>query len=68
MAERKENEQMQKGLVKGMLIGGLVATSVNMMMNSDMMHSRNGRRAMRRGKSLLRRSSNIIGDVVDIFR
>ena len=59
---------MQKGLVKGMLIGGLVATSVNMMMNSDMMQSRNGRRAMRRGKSLLRRSSNIIGDVVDIFR
>ena len=59
---------MQKGLLKGMVIGGLVATSVSMMMNSDRMHSRHGRRAMRRGKSLLRKSSNIIDDVADLFR
>lgn len=59
---------MQKGLVKGMVIGGLVVTSVSMMMNSDMMSSRHGRRKMHRGKSLLRKSGNIIGDVVELFR
>jgi hypothetical protein len=59
---------MQKGLVKGMVIGGLVATSISMMMNSDRMYSRHGRRAMRKGRSFLRKSSNIIGDVVELFR
>lgn len=59
---------MHKGFVKGMIIGGLVGASVSMMMNSDMMGSRSGKKMMRRGKSMIRKSSNIIGDVADLFR
>ena len=59
---------MHKGFIKGMVIGGMVGASVSMMMNSDMMSSRSGKKMMRRGKSLIRKSSNIIGDVADLFR
>lgn len=70
MAEfiRKEKDGMHKGFVKGMVIGGLVGASVSMMMNSDMMSSRSGRKMMRRGKSLIRKTGNIIGDVAYLFR
>ena len=59
---------MHKGFVKGMVIGGLVGASVSMMMNSDMMSSRSGRKMMRRGKSLIRKTGNIICDVAYLFR
>lgn len=59
---------MQNGFVKGVVIGGIVAASVSMMMNSEMIKPRSKRRMMRSGKSFLRRSSNIIGDMADMFR
>lgn len=59
---------MQNGFIKGVMVGGIIAASVSMMMNSDMVNPRNKRRMMRNGRSFLRRSSNIIGDVADIFR
>jgi gas vesicle protein len=65
---RKEMDWMYKGFVKGMVIGGLVGASVSMMMNSDMMSSKTGRKMMRRGKSLIRKTGNIIEDVADLFR
>lgn len=63
-----DEHKMHKGFIKGMVIGGMVGASVSMMMNSDMMSSRSGKKMMRRGKSLIRKSSNIIGDVADLFR
>ncbi len=65
---RKEKDGMHKGFVKGMVIGGLVGATASMMMNSDMMSSRSRRKMMRRSKSLIRKTSNIIGDVADLFR
>ena len=59
---------MQNGFVKGVVVGGIVAASVSMMMNSDTVKPRTKRRMMRNGRSFLRKSSNIIGDVADIFR
>jgi gas vesicle protein len=60
---------MRNGFVKGVMIGGMVAASVGLMMNSDMlMSNRTKKRMMRSGKHLLRKSSNIIGDVADLFR
>ncbi len=60
---------MRKGLVRGMVIGGLVGASVSMILNnSDMMSSRSRRKMMHRGKSLIRKTGNIIGDVADLFR
>lgn len=59
---------MQSGFTKGLLIGGLIGASISMMSNSDMMKPRTRRRMMRAGRTLLKRSGGILGDVVDIFR
>jgi gas vesicle protein len=59
---------MQRGFVKGIVVGSLVAASVGMMMNSDMMSSKSRRRVMRGGKSFIRKSGNLISDVADMFR
>lgn len=59
---------MQNGFVKGVMVGGIIAASVSMMMNSEMVKPRTKKRLMRNGRSLLRKSSNIIGDVADMFR
>lgn len=60
---------MRNGFVKGMMVGGIVAASVGLIMNSDMMmSSRTKKRMIRGGRNLLRKSGNIIGDVADLFR
>lgn len=51
------------------MVGGIVAASVGLIMNSDMMMSgRTKKRVMRGGRNLLKKSSNIISDVADLFR
>jgi gas vesicle protein len=59
---------MRNGFMKGVMIGGLVAASVGLMMNTDMMSGRTRKRMMRSGKNLLRKSGHIISDVADLFR
>ncbi|HEX2947239.1 MAG TPA: YtxH domain-containing protein [Clostridia bacterium] len=59
---------MRSGFVKGVVVGSLVAASVSMMMNSDMMSSRTKRRMMRGGRSFIRKSGNLISDVAEMFR
>ena len=59
---------MQNGFVKGVVVGGIIASSITMMMNSDMVSPKSKRRMMRNGKSFLRKSSHIMGDVADLFR
>lgn len=59
---------MRSNFTRGLLVGGLVGASVSMMMNSDRLKGRNRKRLVRNGRSLLRKSGNIVGDVVDLFR
>ncbi len=59
---------MYNGFLKGVVIGGIVATSVSMMINSNAVKPRTKRRMLRNGRSFLRRSGSIISDVADIFR
>jgi len=59
---------MQNGFVKGVMVGGIIAASVSMMMTSDMVKPRTKKRMLRGGRSFLRKSSGIIGDVADMFR
>jgi len=59
---------MQNGFIKGVMVGGIIAASVGMMMNSNMMQPKTKRKLMRNGRAFLRKSSNIISDVADIFR
>ena len=59
---------MRSGFTRGLIIGGLIGASVSMMTNSERMNGRNKRRMMKAGKNLLRKSSHVVGDVVDLFR
>jgi gas vesicle protein len=60
---------MRNGFVKGMMVGGIVAASVGLIMNSEtMMSGRTKKRMVRSGKHLLRKSGAIISDVADLFR
>jgi len=57
---------MQKGFVRGMLIGGMVGASIGAMMNPDA--SKKSRRMLRKGRMLLKKSGTIIDDISDLFR
>lgn len=59
---------MNNGFTKGLLVGSIIGASISMMMNPDMMAGRNRKKMMRNGRSFLRRSGHIIGDVVDMLR
>lgn len=59
---------MQNNFTKGMLIGSIIGASISMMMNSEMMNPKARKRMMKTGRTFLKRSGGIIGDVVDIFR
>jgi gas vesicle protein len=53
---------------KGLVIGGVLGATIGMMMDPGMMKSRTRKRMMRNGRSVIRKSGDIIGDLVDIFR
>jgi len=59
---------VQNNFTKGMLIGSIIGASISMMMNSEMMNPKARKRMMKTGRTFLKRSGGIIGDVVDIFR
>lgn len=59
---------MHNGFTKGLLIGSIIGVSVSVVSNSDMMRPGNRRRMMKAGKTFIRRSGNIIGNVADILR
>lgn len=59
---------MNNGFARGLLVGSLIGASLGKMMSSDVMNNKNKRRMMRTGRTLMRRSGNILGDVVDLFR
>lgn len=59
---------MQNGFTKGLVLGGLIGASVSMAMNPGGMKNRTKKRMIRTGRTMLKRSGNIIGDIVDIFR
>ncbi|MDP4181736.1 MAG: YtxH domain-containing protein [Bacillota bacterium] len=59
---------MRGSFTKGLLLGSLIGASIGVMKNADMMRPRNRRRMMRAGRNMFRKTSNAIGDVVDLFR
>ncbi|HHW31560.1 MAG TPA: YtxH domain-containing protein [Clostridiaceae bacterium] len=53
---------------KGLIVGGLLGASIAMISNSDMMNGRNRKRMIKTGRTMMRRTGNIISDIVDVFR
>lgn len=59
---------MRTGFTRGLVIGSLIGASVSMMMNPDMMKARNRKKMMKNGRNLVRKSGNVISDVISMFR
>jgi gas vesicle protein len=59
---------MRGRFTRGLLIGGLIGASISMLSNPQGMKNRNNRRMMRTGRNLLRKSGNVVEDVIDLFR
>ncbi|MCX7842404.1 MAG: YtxH domain-containing protein [Clostridia bacterium] len=59
---------MNNGFTRGLLIGSIIGASVGIMMNDDMMNSRTRKRIMKTGRNVLRRSGNVLGDVLQLIR
>lgn len=59
---------MQGSFTRGLVIGSLIGASLSIMANSNMVNGRTKKRMMRTGRNIWRRSGNLIGDVVDMFR
>jgi gas vesicle protein len=59
---------MNGGFTKGLIIGGVIGASVSMMTGGNMTRSRNRKRMMRNSRNVLRKSGNLIGDVMELFR
>lgn len=64
----ERGDTMQGGFTKGLLIGSIIGASISMMMEPGMMNNRTRRKMMKSGRNLIRKSGNIIGDVVELFR
>ena len=63
----KEVILMHSGFTRGLIVGGILGASI-MMMNPEMMKNRTKKKMMRTGRDFMRRSGNIIGDVVGMLR
>lgn len=59
---------MRTGFARGLIVGSIIGASMSMMMNPDMMKTKNRKKLMRNGRNLVRRSGSVIGDVISMFR
>ena len=59
---------MNNGFTKGIIIGSIIGATVSAMMDQGIMRGKNRKKIMRTGRNFFRKSGNIIGDVVEMFR
>jgi gas vesicle protein len=59
---------MRHGFTRGLIIGGIMGAAISMMVEPDMMRKRGRKRMMKNGRNFFRKSGDIIGDIVEIFR
>ncbi len=53
---------------KGILIGGLIGASISVLTNPDIVDPHMRRRLIKSGKKIVRRSGNVFGDMIHMFR
>mgnify|MGYP000176579010 CR=1 FL=1 len=59
---------MGNGFTKGVIIGGLIATSIGLAISNDLMSPRGRKRMMKTGKKLLKRTGGMLTDIVGVLR
>ncbi len=58
---------MRGGFAKGLIVGSIIGASMGMMMDNGNMN-KNRKRMARNGRNIVRSSSDLISDVVRLFR
>ncbi len=53
---------------KGILIGGLIGASISVLTNPEIVDPHMRRRLIKSGKKIVRRSGNVFGDMIHMFR
>lgn len=56
------------GFVKGLIIGGVVGASVSMMMSGNSEARKSRKKLTRGGNDFLRKSGQVVNDVIELFR
>lgn len=59
---------MNGGFMRGLIVGSIVGASIGMIVNPDFMSGRTKRRIMRNKRNFLRKSGELFGNVVEMFR
>lgn len=59
---------MGNGFTKGVVIGGLIAASIGIAMNNDIMSPRGRKKMMKSGRKFLRRAGGMVNDIAGVFR
>ena len=59
---------MRGNFIKGLIVGSVIGASLGAMAGPELVKGRTRKRIMRAGRQLIRRSGNIISDVVDLLR
>ncbi len=53
---------------KGILIGGFIGASISVLTNPEIVDPHMRRRLIKSGKKIVRRSGNVFGDMIHMFR
>ncbi len=59
---------MNGSFTKGLIIGSVIGASIGMMINPETMRVKGRRKLYRMGRGLMRRSSNLVENMVHMFR
>lgn len=53
---------------KGLVIGGLIGASISILTNPEIVDPRMRKRMIKSGKRIVRRSGNVLGDMMHMIR
>ena len=59
---------MRMKFARGMVIGGLIGASISILTNPDIIDPHMRKKMIKSGKKIVRRSNNVLGDVIHMFR
>lgn len=59
---------MHTGFTRGLIIGSVIGAAIGTMVSPQVINNKTRKRMMRTGRHLMKRSSHMLGDVIDVFR
>jgi len=53
---------------RGLIIGGLIGASISVLTNPEVIDPHMRKKMIKSGRKIMRRSNNVLGDMVNMFR